>query len=93
MSAPDAVRDNPSQSRFELDAGGETAIAYYLRKPGIITFTHTEVPAPLSGQGIGAKLTRGALELARAEGVKVIARCPFVSAFIAKHPEFQDLLY
>jgi uncharacterized protein len=93
MSAANAVRDNPSQGRFELDAGGETAIAYYLRKPGVITFTHTEVPSSLAGQGIGSKLTRGALELARAEGVRVIARCPFVSAFIAKHTEFQELLY
>jgi predicted GNAT family acetyltransferase len=93
MSVPSTVRDNRSQNRFELDAGGETAVAYYLRKPGVITLTHTEVPAALSGQGIGSKLARGALELVRVEGAKVIARCPFISAFIAKHPEFQDLLY
>jgi predicted GNAT family acetyltransferase len=93
MSTPSTVRDNLSQNRFELDTGGETAVAYYLRKPGVITFTHTEVPPALSGQGIGSKLVSGALELVRAEGLRVIARCPFISAFIAKHPEFQDLLY
>jgi len=37
-------------------------------------------------------LARGALEAVRAQGLKVVATCPFVSAYIAKHPEFADLL-
>jgi hypothetical protein len=28
----------------------------------------------------------------RAGGVKVIADCPFVKAWIGKHPEYKDLL-
>jgi predicted GNAT family acetyltransferase len=35
---------------------------------------------------------RGELEALRAQGLKVVARCPFVAAYIKKHPEFQDLL-
>jgi len=88
----DAVKDNPSHNRFELEAADEIAAAYYSRSPGVITFTHTEVPAALSGQGIGSKLVRGALELVRAKGLKVVAMCPFVATFMAKHPEFNDLL-
>ena len=87
-----AVRDNPSHSRFEMEVGGELAVAYYSRSPGLITFTHTEVPQALSGHGIGSELARGALEIVRSEGIKVVAKCPFISAFIAKHPEFSDLL-
>jgi len=87
-----AVRDNPSDNRFELEVNDELAVAYYSRSPGIITFTHTEVPPALSGQGIGSRLARGALELVRIEGLKVVAKCPFISAFIAKHPEFNNLL-
>ena len=87
-----AVCDNPSHNRFELEVNGEIAVAYYSRSLEIITFTHTEVPPALSGQGIGSKLARGALELTRAEGLKVVAKCPFISAFIAKHPEFNNLL-
>jgi len=68
----DAVRNNSSQNRFELEVGGEIAAAYYSRSSGVITFTHTEVPTALSGQGIGSKLVRGALELVRAEGVKMV---------------------
>ena len=86
------VRDNPALHRFELDADGHIAVSYYQRAPGVITFTHTEVPQELSGRGIGSALVRGALEAARAEGLKVVARCPFVSAYIASHPEFADLV-
>ena len=86
------IRDNKAQSRFETDAGGEVAVAYYSRAPGVITFTHTEVPFRLQGQGIASRLVRDALDAARAEGLKVVARCSFVSSFIARHPEFSDIL-
>jgi hypothetical protein len=58
----------------------------------VITFRHTEVPQALSGHGIGSRLVRGALDAARARGLKVVAKCPFVAAYMAKHPEFNDLL-
>ena len=87
------VRNNTAQHRFELDVDGHQAVAYYRMTPGVITFIHTEVPQELSGRGIGSKLIRGALEMARAQGLKVVPQCPFVSAFMGKHPEFNDLLY
>jgi uncharacterized protein len=86
------VRNNTALHRFELDADGHTAVAYYRLSPGVITFTHTEVPPALSGHGIGSALARGALETVRSLGLKVVAECPFVGAFIGKHPEFNDLL-
>lgn len=89
---PDEIRDNKAESRFELIADGELAAAYYKREPGVITFTHTETPLRLQGQGIASRLIRGALEASRAEGLKVVPRCSFVSAFMARHPEFNDLL-
>lgn len=86
------VRQNSAHHRFELDTDGHTAVAHYRLSPGVITFTHTEVPEALSGKGIGSRLARGALEAARAQGLKVVAECPFVRGYIAKHPEFADLL-
>jgi uncharacterized protein len=87
------VRNNAAQNRFELDVDGEQAVAYYRMAPGVMTFVHTEVPQALSGRGIGTKLIRGALEIVRAQGLKVVPQCPFVSAFMGKHPEYNDLLY
>jgi hypothetical protein len=86
------IRDNSKLHRFELDAEGRTAVCYYKLAPGVITFTHTEVPQEISGHGIGSKLARGALQAARAQGLKVVANCSFVRAYIAKNPEFGDLL-
>jgi predicted GNAT family acetyltransferase len=87
-----AVRDNPALHRFELDADGETAVAYYRLSPGLMTFTHTEVAPALRGRGIGSALVRGALEAARSRGLKVVARCAFVSGYLARHPEYADLI-
>jgi predicted GNAT family acetyltransferase len=86
------IRNNNTLGRFELDAEGETAVAYYRASPGTLTFTHTEVAPHLNGRGIGSRLVRGALDAARADGLKVVPRCSFVAAFIARHPEFRDLL-
>jgi len=89
---PDAVHDNKAAQRFEMRAGKDLAVAYYRLEPGIITLTHTEVPAALWGQGIGPQLIRGALEAARADGLKVVPRCSFVSAYLRKNPEFNDMV-
>lgn len=86
------VRDNEAKHRFELDVDGVTAFSEYRRKTGVVTFIHTEVPEALGGKGVGTKLARGALDMVRARGEKVIAKCPFIAAFIKKHAEYQDLL-
>jgi predicted GNAT family acetyltransferase len=87
-----SVRDNPALHRFELDTDSGVAFATYRRTDGMIAFLHTETPRALRGRGIGSALVRGALEAARAEGLKVVPRCPFVSDYIAEHREFGDLL-
>ncbi|HVX79560.1 MAG TPA: GNAT family N-acetyltransferase [Bradyrhizobium sp.] len=86
------VTNNTEKHRFELAVEGHIAAAYYERADGIITFVHTEVPPELGGKGIGSKLVRGALDQVRADGLKVIPQCPFVKAFIEKHPDYRDLL-
>jgi predicted GNAT family acetyltransferase len=88
----DTVSNNPAQQRYELAVDGHVAASYYEIADGVITFVHTEVPPELGGEGIGSKLIKGALDQVRAEGLKVIAQCPFVKAYIEKHPEYADLL-
>ena len=86
------VRDNPDRRRFELDTPGGVAFANYRRDGGVVTIMHTEVPRHINGKGLGSQLVRGAQDLLRAEGAKVVPMCPFVSFFIAKHPEYKDIL-
>jgi uncharacterized protein len=64
----------------------------YTVSGAVRTLTHAEVPVALRGGGIAARLTGGALELARAQGIKVIPVCPYVVTFMERHPEYRDLL-
>jgi uncharacterized protein len=86
------IVNNTAEGRYELSVEGQIAATYYSLADGVITFIHTEVPPELGGKGIASKLIRGALDQVRADGLKVIAQCPFVKAFIDKHPDYQDLL-
>ena len=89
--ATGSVRDNKTRQRFELDVGGTVAFANYRLTPGIVIITHTETPPALRGRGIASELVKGALELIRADGHKVVAGCGFVVDYLQKHPEFADL--
>src|ERR1700692_5034856 len=82
--------DNRPLSRFELDAEGGLAFANYRLTPSAVIITHTETPRNLRGRGIASELVKGALELIRADGLKVIAGCAFVADYLRKHPEFSD---
>jgi predicted GNAT family acetyltransferase len=88
------VTDNPDESRFEARVDGEVAgFAAYRLSDGRIVFTHTEVDDAFGGQGVGGALARGALDQVRAAGDRqVVALCPFIAAWIDKHPDYQDLL-
>ena len=86
------IVNNKAHHRYELAVDGHLAVTHYKLDGGVITFIHTEVPPELGGKGIGSKLIKGALDQVRAEGLKVIAECPFVKAYLDKHPEYADLL-
>ncbi len=88
----DNFRDNEDRNRFELDVDGTIAFVAYRKAPGTITLVHTEVPPELGGKGIGSALVKGALDQVRAEGLKVVAECPFVKGWIEKHPDYGNLL-
>jgi uncharacterized protein len=85
------VRDNKSQRRFELHVEGTLAFANYRLSPDAVIITHTETPRALRGRGIASELVKGALELIRADGLKVVAGCGFVVDYLQKHPEYADL--
>ena len=85
------IRDIPALHRYELEVDGVTAYVVYRRRPGVITFVHTEVPKALGGKGIGSRLARHVVEAARADGLKVLPLCPFIAAWMTKHHEYDDL--
>lgn len=90
----DKVVDIPERSRFVLERDGEhIGKAIYRREPGVITFTHTEVDPQIQERGLGSMLAKAALDaVAAEEGTRVVAQCPFIAAYIERHPEYQPLL-
>ena len=90
----DQVVEVPERSRFVLERDGEViGKALYTRGPGVITFTHTEVDPEIQERGLGSTLAKAALDaVAAEEGTRVVAKCPFIAAYIERHPEYQPLL-
>ena len=78
---------------FELKVGQSIAyIEFDKIEPNILDFVHTEVPADLSGKGVGSKLVEGALKYCKDNELKIIPSCPFVKSFIQKHSQWSDLV-
>ena len=87
------VVDNPPASRFEIRVDGSLAgFADYREEGGALAFTHTVVEDAYEGQGVGSALAREALDAVRARGRQVLPYCPFIRGWIAKHPEYVDLV-
>ena len=61
-------------------------IDYRLSNDAVV-LVHTEVSPALEGRGLGGQLVAGALEDIRAQGLRVVAVCPFVRAYLRRHPD------
>lgn len=80
-------------SRYVATLRGDVVGAAYFRERGErVVFTHTEVAEGVEGHGVGSTLVRWALDDVRSRGLRVVAQCPFVAAYIRRHPEYADLV-
>jgi predicted GNAT family acetyltransferase len=86
------VQHNSKGQRFETHLGGRSAYLSYTFQGTLVCFNHTFVPEEFRGKGVAAALVRKGLEEARREHWKIVPSCPFVAAFIERHPEFADLV-
>ncbi len=81
------VVNNTAASRFQLEAEGAHAILEYRLRDHAINLVHTEVPQQLRGRGLADQLVGAALEYAREHQLRVIPSCPFVKAYLRRHPD------
>jgi len=87
------VTDRSDAGRYEVSAGDRVlGLAAYQRRGEQIVFTHTEVDPDAGGSGIGSTLVRGALDDVRARELRAVPLCPFVRAWIDRHPDYADLV-
>ncbi|GII99965.1 hypothetical protein CLV28_3041 [Sediminihabitans luteus] len=89
------VVHRPGHERYEARTpDGEVVgtLEYVRREDGLVEMPHTVVPPEHGGQGIAGALARRALDDARAEGLRVVPTCWYVDGWIARHPDYQDLV-
>lgn len=92
MNTPEIVHLAERQ-RFELRLDGtRIGRSYYRDEAGRRVFTHTEIDPDFQGKGLSSPLIEAALTETREQGLRVVAQCPAVAAYVAKHPEFADLV-
>ena len=82
------VRDTPDAKRYELAVDGDVVgeLVYRLRSDAVV-LVHTEVSPRVEGQGFGSRLVADALADVRSRGLRPVAVCPFVRAYLERHPE------
>jgi predicted GNAT family acetyltransferase len=92
-SAQITVVDAPDHGRFEIFVDGELAgFSEYVERPDVRVFPHTVIEEEFGGRGLATVLVRAALDQTRASGRSVLPLCPVVRGFIAKNPDYLDLV-
>lgn len=85
------VVDNELENRFEIWHGDHLAgFADYRRRAGVTIFVHTEIGDEFGGKGLGSILARHALDATVARGETIVPVCPFISAYLRKHPQYAE---
>lgn len=92
MSGDAVVRQNQEEHRFEIDTDGGPAFVDYIIDGDEITFTHTEVPKEAEGKGIASALVAAAMAHARESKLRVISECAYVTSWLKRHHEYDDIL-
>ena len=87
------IVDNPEERRYEARLGRQVVgFSTYRRIDDRVVFIHTETDESVKGRGVASTLAAGALDDVRARGLKVTPKCPFIAAYIKRHPSYQDLV-
>jgi uncharacterized protein len=82
-----AVVDVPEARRFEAHVGSKTiGFTRYAQRDGAIQLLHTEIDPSVEGHGFGSKLAVGVLRDVTSRGLSVVVRCPFIAAYVRRHP-------
>ena len=83
---------NDTDHRFELELNGFTAFIDFKETENQIALIHTESPEELAGTGAASALVEKTLQWVKESGKLLLPFCPFVFAFIKKHPEWKTLV-
>ena len=92
MPAEYHIVNNEKQMHFEIDEGDDIAYLEYRFYRKDIAFMHTEVPESMAGRGVASALAKYAFQFAKEHQRPVMVYCPFVAAYLKRHPELKEQL-
>lgn len=84
--------NNHATHSFEIMVGGKRAFIDYGKNGDTYLLLHTEVPEIMRGKGIAGALVEKAFKYLETNGFKMRAYCPYVQAYLKKHPKWERLL-
>lgn len=83
---------NEKKKRFEIEINGHFAFINYGDFGNQMALVHTEAEPELAGTGAAEAVVEKTLEFIENEGKKLLPFCPYVFAYIKKHPEWKHLV-
>lgn len=88
------LRKNGERARYEILVNGQVVGFAEFRPVGdAVMLPHTEINEGHEGEGLGSQLAKFALDDVRNAGKRVIPMCPFIAAYIRRHPEYVALIH
>ena len=93
MDAANVV-NNVAANRFEVSTPqGLARLDYRYDSKGRLVLIHTEVPPALAGRGLAGQIAHTALEFAKSNNLAIVPECPYVRAYLERHPEYKELVH
>ncbi|ESU21227.1 acetyltransferase [Flavobacterium enshiense DK69] len=83
---------NEEKNQFEITIDGHKAFILYKEKPYATALIHTETEPELEGKGAGTAVIEKTLAYIEEHNSKIIPLCPFVFAYIKRHPEWKRIV-
>jgi predicted GNAT family acetyltransferase len=91
--AEKSIVHEPERNRYALRLDDEVVgVADYVRDGDALAITHTGVEPRLRGRGLAGELVDFALRDLGESDLKVLPYCSYVSDFIARRPEYLELV-
>ncbi|GAB3130014.1 GNAT family N-acetyltransferase [Tsukamurella serpentis] len=94
LGEPLRLFDNPVRDRYEIWSGEELigVEGYEVTDHGDVILLHTVVMEKFGKQGFARALVAGVLDDLRSRNRRVIPVCTYVRSFLARFPQYQDVV-
>ncbi|MFV0564419.1 MAG: GNAT family N-acetyltransferase [Flavobacteriaceae bacterium] len=83
---------NETKKRFEIEIDGHFAFINYGEFGSQIALVHTETDPELAGKGAASAVVEKTLNYLDEQGKSLLPFCPYVFAYIQKHPEWKRIV-